>query len=375
MLIRTFIVILFVSAGIADLCQADPATQPTKTGEFQCTFTDRNPLSAPGKIATLLKLKEKDLGEDYDLSQRPFWVYVPANYDPATPYGIVVYLGYKDSVSTPPLWQPVADKAHLILITPVCHSGVAYAPADPLWQTMGLALDAVYNLKRQYNIDNSRIYQMSWNDGSMQVAIATSDVFSGFIIGLDGKWFGQLQASNGGFYKPGFEVASSELLSQAHHRGFFLIDDQPANGNEMYALRTAAMKRSGFTYIKESTQLSLGEDLHYPMSGAKWFEQDALPFLDASSEAEAKLPHPTHAAPPAMQATASTKPGAATTSPATPAHVTPSEAQHLLTLSQMYIDNSQPDMARRNLHRILDEYPKDPAADKARALLEKIGDQ
>jgi hypothetical protein len=383
----TFIAMLLVGAALPNFCRADSATQPTgpiKTGEFQCTFTDRSPLSAPGKIAARLKLDEKDLGDDYDLSQRPFWVYVPSNYDAATAYGIVVYLGYKDSVSTPALWQPVADKTHLILITPVCHSGPNYPPPVPAWQTTGLALDAVYNLKRQYNIDNSRIYQMSWNTGAMQAAIATSDVFTGFMIALDPKWFRRLQASNGGFYKPYSPAPSDEQLEQAHHRAFFLIDIEPPGGDALYALRTTAMKRGGFTYIQQNTQLSLSDDLHYPMFKSEWFEQDALPFLDAASAAEAKLPQqiPVTApapisvaapapmpAPTATQATASAKPPVAATAP-----TAPSQAQHLLTLSQMYIDNSQPDLARRNLHRILDEYPKDPAAEKARKMLEQIGD-
>src|ERR1700689_4776524 len=133
-------------------CRADdaPATQPAvpvKTGEFDLTFTERSPLSTPKELARRLNLKPASLGADYDLSKRPFKAYVPRNYDPATSVGVFVYLGYKDSVSTPPLWKPVVEQSHMIFITPVCHFGTEYSPSVPMWQMAGLALDAVYNLK------------------------------------------------------------------------------------------------------------------------------------------------------------------------------------------------------------------------------------
>lgn len=133
-----------------------------KTGELDLTFTQRSPLSSPAAMAERLDLKLSDLGADYDLSQRPFKAYVPSNYDPKVPVGIFVYLGYKDSSDTPPLWDPVLEKHHLIFITPVCHSGTHYANAVPVWQSVGLAFDAVENLKRQYSIDTKRIYLMGW---------------------------------------------------------------------------------------------------------------------------------------------------------------------------------------------------------------------
>src|SRR5271155_207218 len=103
-------VAMLVGVALPHLCEADPApaTPPAtlaKTGEFYRSFTFRDHLSAPSQIAARLKLDEKEMGGDYNLSDRPFWIYVPSNYDPATPYGIIVYLGYKDSLSTPPLWQ------------------------------------------------------------------------------------------------------------------------------------------------------------------------------------------------------------------------------------------------------------------------------
>jgi hypothetical protein len=283
---------IFAEVGLPYLCKADagsaaPAVH-AKTGEFYRTFTFRDHLSEPKEIASRFKVDEKELGEDYVLSERPYWIYVPSNYDPGTAYGIVVYLGYKDSQSTPPLWQAVADKTHLILITPVCHGAPSNPPFVPLWQMAGLALDAVHNLKRQYNIDKSRMYLMSVGPGSMQVALATSDVFSGFIVTIDPSWCEKMPLSDGKrLYPPAFAAPPDALFSAARHHGFYLIGDRPAESDTPPALRDIAMNQDGFTHVKD-VQLSLKDDLHYPMFKAQWFEQDALPFLDAAAAAETK---------------------------------------------------------------------------------------
>jgi len=156
---------------------AAPSTQPAaqiKTGEIDLTFTQRSPLSTQKEIARRLKATPASLGEDYDLSKLPYKAFIPTNYDPAVPQGLFVYLGYKNTVSSPPPWRPIFEKHHLIFISPVCHSGTGYAPTVPLWQTFGLALDAVYNCRKQYNIDDRRIYLMSWDNDSARMSFASS---------------------------------------------------------------------------------------------------------------------------------------------------------------------------------------------------------
>ena len=141
-----------------------PSTQPAiQTGELDLAFTERSPLSTQEEIARRLKANPD---KDYDLSTLPFKAYVPTNYDPTVRHGLIVYLGYKDTVSSPPLWHPPLEKYHVIFISPVCHTGDHYAPSVPLSQTFGLTLDAVYNCKKKYNIDDHRVYLMSWNNDS-----------------------------------------------------------------------------------------------------------------------------------------------------------------------------------------------------------------
>ncbi len=199
---RFALVVCFAFGSIPSLADDVSATQPVGTGEVDFTFTQRSPISKPKELARRLNLKPRDMGDDYDLSQRPFKACVPKNYDPATPVGIFVYLGYKDTVSVPPLWEPVLENSHLIFISPVCHSGEHYQPSVPMWQTMGLALDAVFNLKNQYAIDPMRVYLMSWDPGSTQMSIAVSDVFTGCIDTGDLSYFKQLTAADGHYWPP-----------------------------------------------------------------------------------------------------------------------------------------------------------------------------
>jgi hypothetical protein len=335
-----------------------PSTQPTgvaATGDLDLTFTDRSPLSKPAELARRLNLKPADVAVDYDLSKCPCKAYVPTNYDPNVPVGLFVYLGYKDTVSTPPLWHSLLDKNHLIFISPVCHFGEQYGPTASLWQMMGLAFDLVHNLQKQYKIDPHRVYLMSWARGSLRTSLASSDVFTGFIVSGDPDYFARLMLPNGRSYSPNFMPPPGELFSRAKSCGFFFIDD--GSFQEETLLKIAAMRRDDFANVA-SAALSFGDDLHFPNLKPDWFEQQALPFLDKAS---ASIPQ-------------SPKPGASAT-PSTAPAAPVDEAEHLLGMAKIYIANGQTDLAREKLQEIVQSYPNDPAAKEANQLLSQLNNQ
>jgi hypothetical protein len=348
---------------VAIVCRADdvPATQPSgapKTGEFDLTFTQRSPLSARSELAQRLNLKESAMGDDYDLSKCPFKTYVPANYDPSVPVGIFVYLGYKDSVSTPPQWHPVLDASHLIFITPTWHSSNQYAPAIPLWQSAGLALDAVDNLEKLYKIDTKRIYGMAWNEGATPIAFATSDVFTGFVMSMDPGWYRRVWVGNMYYEITISPPPEGKFISLAQPHPFVLISEKGTDArSDPVARKASEMKREDFDHILQ-IGLSLSDDLHYPNFSAEWFGQQVLPFLDKSSSGNST-------------------PIAATTTPsggesAAPAEG-PSHVQSLLAVAKLLIANNQFDLARPKLEQIVKNYPNDPAAAEAKKLLDQIG--
>jgi hypothetical protein len=352
------------------LCHADEvtATQPAvqvKTGTFDLTFKNRSPLSTPKELARRLSLKPADVATDYDLSQKPYKAYVPTNYDPAQPVGVLVYLGYKDSVSTPPLWQPMLEESHLIFITPVCHSGDQFPPSVPIWQTTGLAMDAVYNLKRQYAIDPKRVYLMSWTQGSIQRSLATSDVFTGFIVTYDQSWFKSIRIADR-IYPAKFSAPPGELLRDAESLQFFLIDDKSVELAKEIKITADAMREFGFEHVMQ-TGLSSNDDLHFPNLKAEWFSHQALQFLDEFSTAEHKAPSESQ--------TATTNPEAEATATAPSASPGPSEAQALLAKAQLLMSNGRTDLARTKLQDIIQTFPNDPVAAKAKQLLDQINNE
>jgi hypothetical protein len=368
-------------AVMCGVCQADdvPSTGPSsgpaqsiKTGKLDLTFTDRSPLSSPQSLAQRLNLKKAELGPDYDLSKRPFKAYVPTNYDPARPCGVIVYLGYKDTVSPPPLWLPVLEKAHLIFISPVCHSGKQYMPSVPLWQVTGLALDAVYNLKRQYKIDQRRLYLMSWE---MQSEIATADIFTGFINIGDASYYKRITMKGGSYIPPTDRPPAAAQIARAKERPFFLVAINDPEQIEDETGKMMTMRGDGYSRVAMIPVSP--DDVHYPNYTVEWFEQKALPFLDKTSgnsvEPERSISEEAGSTPTTRPAAEESN-SAPTTHPAQAASE-PSEPQHLLSIAQMLINNGNKDLARQKLQEIIDTYPSDPTAAKAKQLLNGMDGQ
>jgi TolA-binding protein len=69
-------------------------------------------------------------------------------------------------------------------------------------------------------------------------------------------------------------------------------------------------------------------------------------------------------------------PVAPATSPsAQPPPAAPSEAEHLLSMAHLCMNNNMIDLAKQKLQEIIDHYPNDPAAAKAKDLLGQMSGQ
>jgi hypothetical protein len=330
-----------------------------KTGEVDLTFTQRSPLSTPKEIARRLNVREHDLGPDYDLSKFPFKAYIPKDYDASQPYGVVVYLGYKDSGTVAIPWEPMLDKNHLIFITPVAHAGHQYQPTIPLWEIIGLSFDGLDNLKHTYNVDPKRIYLMAFDD-ALQVSFATADVFNGFVVCSSYNYFVKLTAPNGSYYGPTFPPPGGEIFGTAKQRGYALAYSEGEDNASYPSLLLKSMRQIGFNNLLRVKVTT--DDVHYPNLKPEWFEQTALPFLDKVSATQVIKP-------PVIARDAATHP--TTERAAAPANNEP-EPQHLLKVAKLYIDNGQLNFARPKLETIIRKYPNDPAAATARKLLDQL---
>jgi hypothetical protein len=205
------VVLLAAATASAGAPTTGPASAPPpQTGDIKLTFSQRSPLSSPKEIARRISLKESDLaGGDYDLTTFVFRAYIPPNYDPHASYGVFVYLGNHDANSVTTKWEPLFDKSHMIYIAPDWHAPMVE------WQLIGLGFDAIDNLKRLYNIDTHRLYDMWLNSGSLLMPVTGADFYTGMIMSEDWDYYRKIEVPGKGYHDADFQLPPSDLLRKA----------------------------------------------------------------------------------------------------------------------------------------------------------------
>ena len=156
---------------ISSLC----AGADIRRGRFTLKFSERSPLSQPKEFFERTGLPDRGTtGLSYDIRKQPFDVYVPYNYWPETPHGLLVWITDNSRVWFPERWEDCFDERGLILIR------LPYV--SKLFTRRALALEAAFNMRSRYSIDPDRIYI---GGESVSGAIATelsiqyADIFTG----------------------------------------------------------------------------------------------------------------------------------------------------------------------------------------------------
>jgi len=345
---------------------AGPATNPAsvQTGETKFTFMQRSPLSSWKQITQRLGITDNDVPGDYDLKTFTFTAYIPSDYDPSVAYGIFVYLGNHDVNTPPKQWEPVLDKSHMIFIAPDWHS-----PTNEL-ALIGLGFDAVDNLKRLYNIDSHRLYDMWFNSGPLLMPVAGADVYTGMILGEDWDFYRKIDLPGGQYVPAKFPPPPHDLMEKAKQHGVVLISVSN-NKHPEGEIMAKAMKQDGFSAVLSIAQSS--DELHYPNYAAGWFTVPVLPFLDKNNNAESHAVSKPHAAAGAPSSAAAARAsGAAAPAASAAASSSSADAQHLLSMAQLYLSNGSTELARAKLEDVIAKYPKDPAAGTAKKLLDAL---
>jgi len=164
--------------------QTKPATQPKdrpRTGFFRTRFDRRSKLSRMAQVLRRCGWKIKKEYKEYDLKDFRFEVYVPSGYTGRDDdrYGVMVYVSPASSVYFIGLrgYRTVYDRHRLIHVA-------AYNSGNDqdAWIRLGLAIDAVYNLRQLYNVDKRRIYASGSSGGGRCASIlglGFADVFDG----------------------------------------------------------------------------------------------------------------------------------------------------------------------------------------------------
>ncbi|HEX4956500.1 MAG TPA: carboxypeptidase regulatory-like domain-containing protein [Thermoanaerobaculia bacterium] len=161
--------------------EEEPATAPGappeparahQTGALQVRFAERNPLGQVAEVAkrwglTLEQIASVDPAAGrYELADESFALHVPESYRPEEPWGLFVWIspGHTGGVRRPENQQVLAEKK-LIWVGANRSSN-----ERPKWTRVSLALDALHNARKLYNIDPRRVYVGGYSGGGRTAA-------------------------------------------------------------------------------------------------------------------------------------------------------------------------------------------------------------
>ena len=262
-LIAVFTVLIVVSDVTAHTESGAVHKDDGKRGAFSITFTRRIFASKISALNKRVKLKLSKDASEYDIADETYELYVPPDYQPGVPYGLLVWINAIDH-GRPfgHLWS-VLEKRHLIWV------GANNSGNDnETHRRMALALDAVYNMAKRYTIDKDRVYVAGFSGGgrvSSRLAPAYPDVFQG------------------GFYLCGANFAA-KIHKAAKGRSRFVLltgenDFNLEDTRDVYDKYTASRFR--FATLIEVPGLA------HDIPDAQWFEKGIVA-LDRPLGAKAK---------------------------------------------------------------------------------------
>jgi hypothetical protein len=241
-----------------------------ETGVLEKTFTERSPLSSVKELQ--LRLKQKKLEPDYDLSQQPFIVCVPPQYDAAKPAGIFLLFNYKESSPPNDAVQSFLAEHNLIFVT-------AKGNQQEPWVKCSLGLDAVHNIAKQYTIDPQRVYLFDFDQtgGGQLLALSFPDVITGSFICNSFQWWKVVPKKGTTGYAPKTAPPSQTYLGKAKLHPLIIATTASPEEDEYPTLVSKAAAGEGFKHLK-SMKVTI-EQVHYPNFTTDWM-LESLQFLD-----------------------------------------------------------------------------------------------
>ena len=382
-MLRQPICLLALLAASVGAAQAPVVNNPNRTGAYQLKIAERSRNSAIALICARMgwgnmeQVKAAALKDgadaDYDLANETFEVYVPEKYTGDEPCGLFVWVSAGPTGRVHEQWIDVLDKHKLIWVG-ANKSGNNRSK----WVRLGLAIDAAEHMQKLYKIDRLRVYVSGGSGGgrvSSTLAMGFPDVFTGGgypIIGCN--YFRRVDAGVGEdgrtrFWQRAFERPTAKLLQLAtKERRFVLLTGDNDGNREQTQVYAEAMKKDGFKYVTYLQVPGMG----HQTPNAEWFEKGIVA-LDEQRDAIAKAQQEA-----AQKQTAKTEPKPVQAASAAPVRApdatTPEdEADKLMRLAKLYLENRLYTKAREKLNQLVKDYPTSPHVQEAKKILKEIG--
>ncbi|MDP7287950.1 MAG: hypothetical protein QGH94_08150 [Phycisphaerae bacterium] len=324
-----------------------PTSRPAKlgrTGFYRTKFSQRSPHSSLKGMLAKLGWKKDPKFDDYSLENFTFEVYVPRNYDGTKPYGIMVYISpspyvYHINVRG---YRAIYDKHSLIHVAAYNSGNKQYVPTR-----LGLAMDAVHNIKRMYNIAKDRIYVTGTSGGgrcSAMLGLGFADVFDGAIPQVGCYFFTRIMSLenpkkgwSGRFNRPTGAIFRKAKLT---NRFVLLTGERDFNRNETESIHVNGFKKLNF---KHATYLEV-KGMGHTIAPAKYMEKGIVT-LDAPLKA---------------------RPGR------TPGVIPALAASKAIRLAQRLIKTSKHESAYAELADLAVRYPTTASAAKAKRMIAEL---
>ncbi len=249
----------------------DPPAQPAKahqTGTLQVRFAERSTLGQVAEVAkrwglTLEQIATVDPTEGrYQIADESFAVHVPESYRPEEPWGLFVWIspGESGAVRRPENQRVLAEQK--LIWVGANRSG----NKRPKWSRVSLALDAIHNARKLYNVDPRRIYVGGYSGGG-RTASALATMFPEAVtgafcfMGVDFYRPIPIPDRPGTHWPAAFlEPPRSVLRRLKEEMRFALITGELDFNRPQTKAVTGEMERAGFRHV---TYIEIPQASHY----------------------------------------------------------------------------------------------------------------
>ncbi|MEE9391415.1 MAG: hypothetical protein V3W41_02810 [Planctomycetota bacterium] len=187
------LLLLLLALGVRSLTAQAEATGGAKVpipkddgrrGVIRLQFPASHPNSDIRRIAhrmgwTMSFIRKNDPVAKHAIKECSYVAYVPKSYDAKNPAGIMVWVPVGVEGGFPSEWIKVLEKRNLIGI-----SANRSGNDRLIWYRVALAIDAAFNLKKSYSIDDERVYVAGYSGGgrvASRVAMHYPGIFHGGI--------------------------------------------------------------------------------------------------------------------------------------------------------------------------------------------------
>jgi predicted esterase len=265
-----FALIALLLASVHGASAADDSSATTQRAARQrVTFTESNPLAGLEEYCRRLRqspalYRREGTDYEYTLADESFELVVPSACSADDPHGLLVWIS-PGRADLPREWLDVCAKHKLIWIS-ANNSGNNRHPIARI----GLALDAVRNMKAKYPLDPKRIYVAGFSGGgrvSSMTILTYPDVFTGAICMMGSNFYRQLPAGEGKAYRATAGRPIEPLFAQAKRLPICLFTGERDPNQPQTKANFEGFKHDRFQHVTYIEVPGVGHN----MPGAEWF--------------------------------------------------------------------------------------------------------